>query len=445
MQETNLNQMFFKEKDFTKNMLYSAEVVFLDNANRTLPIEKFQIDRDASYFSQNCSFELHNNNPVNITDIGYYSPDRQATFWTYEIYPGKKIQIRITVTASEQSETFVLFTGYIDTVKMEVTKTSTIKVTCRDSACILLDNMIPEDEYGERWLDYSNADVGEIIRDLLTKAGFAGQTDKVGNTQTVIDIEFENTTYANCIAQLTEISGYEFFFDEIGEPILREPLAASPETTDIFYFSESDTYYIEIPNLSLIVPGSEILSDNDENIYLRGFDYEIDYEKQTIKRILGSSIPTGKELHLTYLHTAYHFRQGEDIYSLVYQISRDQVYGNIQASGYGAVAQYINPNPAYYGVSGDKTLIVQDNQYLEEEEQIQDMVNRLGYTMLRTFRKVELVTVGIPYLQFGDCIQITEHSTTVSEIYRITALSFYMEKGMLYSKIRVYYYDHAPY
>ncbi len=78
------------------------------------------------------------------------------------------------------------------------------------------------------------------------------------------------------------------------------------------------------------------------------------------------------------------------------------------------------------------------------EDQCQEMASRLGQGMLRTFRHAEILGVGVPFLQFGDCIQITESITTASEIYRICGIRFSMNNGMLCNTARTYYYDHSP-
>lgn len=461
MQSTNLKHAIFKKRNFANEVVYSAEVVFPDNANRVLPVQKFQIDRDIEYMAQNCVFELHNVSPTNPNFPGYYSPDMQGTFWNNEIWPGKRVQVRVKVEVFDKdpvtgrpsyyTETFTLFSGYVDTVVMNVDKSSTMKVSCRDPGCILLDNMIPKDEYGERWLSYSNMDVGAIIRDLVIKAGFS-EEDVAGidvNTGIVIDIEFENSTFADCIATLTEICGYEFFFDENGKAILRKPFATTPEATLTLTFTNAINYYylgFGIDTFSVIIPKSEVVkSANGTQRYYCDVDYTIDYAKKTIFRTPNSSIPIGEEIKVSFKHTAYHFKQGEDLYSISYQISRNQVYGEIKANGYGVDASYFNPAPTYYGVTKNKVLMVPQNIYLDDEQQVRDMVNRLGFSMIRTYRKAEIVGVGIPWLQFGDCLQITDDVTTISEIYRITAISFYMEKGMLYTRCRTYYYDHSPY
>lgn len=461
MQPTNLDHVNFKKKDFTNNFVYSAEVVFPDNAGRVLPVQKFEIERDIDYTAQNCTFELHNINPNNIGNPGFYSPDRQGNFWQNEIWPGRKVQIRVTVetfgkdvtgSPTRYAETFNLFTGYIDTVVMNVDeKTSMMKVSCRDPGCILLDNRIPLNEYDERWLDYSGMDIGEIVRDLVIKAGFTAEdiADIDIRTRISIDIEFQNRTFADCIAELTEICGYDFYFDENGKAVLKKPFVTAPEKTMTFNFtSETGYYFLGFGNdsYSAIIPKSEVVMSADGSTkYSKDVDYIIDYAKQTIKRIAGSNIPVGGSIRITFMHTAYHFKQGEDLYYLSYKMSRNQIYGTIEVDGYGVDASYSPSAPAYYGATKDKVLSVQQNIYLEEEQQCQDMVNRLGFGMIRTFRRAEILGVGVPFLQFGDCLQITEDSTTISEIYRICAITFMMEKGMLYTRCRTYYYDHSPY
>lgn len=459
MQNTNFNHSVFKKRQFGKDLIYKAEIIFPENGNAALPVADFSIERDVSILCQSLNFELHNVAANNFKDSGYYSPDRAGTSWTGDIWPGKLVQLRVTVIAysrdetgkpQEYSETFVLFTGWVEDVDMTVDdKSSKMKVYCRDKASRLIDESIPEDEYGDRWLEYAETDIGDIIRDLVLKAGFT-EADilDIGKTGILVDEEFQDTTFANCIASLTEICGYEFFFDENGKAILRKPFTTTPTKTESFSFTETQDYhYLGFGNdsYSAIIPKSDSVTSADGSYkYFRDVDYIIDYIKKVVKRTSTSTIPIGEALKITFNYTAYHYREGEDLYLLNYKISKSQIYGTVKVQGDGVEATYTIPS-TYYGVGQEKVLMAPRNVYLSTEDQCQKMANRLGYSMIRTFRRAEILGVGVPFLQFGDSLQITEHTTTISEVYRIAAISFIMQNGMLLTRARTYYYDHAPY
>lgn len=458
MQSTNLDFRIFKQKDFSNKLIYKTEVVFPNNDNMTLPVYGFQIERDIDYIAQSCQLELYNINPSDIEDPGYYSPDRVGV-WNQMLWPGNKFQVKVTVqvfdrdpvsnTPIYQEETFTMFTGYIEDVSMVIEASkSVIKVYARDGS-ILMDHQIPEDEFGDRWLEYSEVDIRTIIEDLLLKAGFASaDIGYIQSTGIIIDIEFYNLTFADCIAQLQDICNYDFYFDEDGKAYFVKSYASGPVKNDTVLFANSEDYkYLGFENdrYSAMIPKSEVVKSFDDTIeYERDVDYTIDYIKQVIKRTTSSSIPLNTNVKISFLHTAYHFKSGEDIYSLKYRISRQLIQGAIKVIGDGAEAIYNNPNPTYYGVTAEKIQTLAENLYLTTEEQCQEMANRLGKGMLRTFRHAEILGVGIPFLQFGDCVQITENITTASEVYRICGLKFSMQNGMLYTTARTYYYDHSP-
>jgi hypothetical protein len=460
MQATNLDYKVFKQRDFSNKLIYKAVVVFPNNGNLELPVYAFQIERDIDYVAQSCQLELHNISPTDINDAGYYSPDRVGT-WSKVLWPGNKFQVKITVEVFDRdpvtnvpthtAETFTMFTGYIDTVDMIIENSkSVLKIAARDAGSILMDNIIPEEfGSGDRWLEYSSVDISTIVRDLLLKAGFT--EDDMGDIQPtgiLVDIEFQDTKYGECIAQLMDICVYDFYFDENGKANFVKSFASGPVKTDTISFATETGYkFLGFDNdsYSVMIPKSDVVTSLDDTItYVRNVDYTIDYVKQTISRTAASSIPLSTDIKINWIVTAYHYKEGEDLYSLKYKISRNQMTGKVKVNGDGVEATYNNPNPTSYGVSANKINFISQNIYLITEEQCQEMANRLGNSMLRTFRRAEILGVGIPFLQFGDVLQITESITTASEVYRICAIKFTMNNGMLYTTARTYYYDHSP-
>lgn len=460
MQATNLDYKVFKQRDFTNKLIYKTVVAFPNNSNLELPVYAFQIDRDIDYIAQSCQLELHNISPTDISDAGYYSPDRAEGTWSHVLWPGNKFQVKVTVEVFARdpitdaptytAETFTMFTGFIDEAEMVVEGSkSVLKISARDSGSILMDNMIPEDATGDRWLEYSGVDIGTIVRDLLMKAGFT--EDDIGyiqQTGILMDIEFYDSFYANNIAQLQDVCNYDFYFDENGKAYFVESYASGPVKNDTILFENSEGYkYLGFDNdsYSVMIPKSEVVTSEDGlTKYVKDTDYTMDYIRQTIKRMASSSIPLNTTINISWFVTAYHYKEGEDLYSLRYKISRQQIKGLIKINGDGEEATYTTPNPASYGVTANKVDNLPQNIYLTTQQQCQEMADRLGKGMLRTFRKAEILGVGVPFLQFGDCIQLTESITTVSEVYRICAIKFSMNNGMLYTTARTYYYDHSP-
>ncbi len=289
MQATNLDYKIFKQRDFANKLIYKTEVVFPNNSNLKLPVYAFHIDRDIDYIAQSCQLELHNINPTDISDAGYYSPDRADATWSHVLWPGNKLQVKTTVqvfdrdpvsnTPIYQEETFTMFTGYIEDVNMVIEgPKSVIKIYARDPGSILMDHQIPEDEFGDRWLEYSEVDISDIVEDLLFKAGFS--SEDIGDIQATnipMEIEFYNSSFADCIAQLQDVCNYDFYFDENGKVYFTKSFASGPVKNDTISFASSEDYnYLGFDNdsYSVMIPKSEkVASEDGSTTYIRDTDY----------------------------------------------------------------------------------------------------------------------------------------------------------------------------
>lgn len=130
--------------------------------------------------------------------------------------------------------------------------------------------------------------------------------------------------------------------------------------------------------------------------------------------------------------TAYEFTEGVDIIKMGLKLTRNDIYARVQVTSRidgvdGApetyiVKEYVYSNAVDYGIPTHKTLFV-DVQNITDETDLQAMADQIGYEMTRRLITVEFDCVPVFQLQVGDIIKVTETSTTISEIYRISAMS----------------------
>ncbi len=144
----------------------------------------------------------------------------------------------------------------------------------------------------------------------------------------------------------------------------------------------------------------------------------------------------------------YVFREGEDIFSLDYTISDAEIYADVvvmsqDAEGNGlAAVQATNMNP-YYKLPPQKTLIIQATDLAATEEQCRELAVTAANALKPKPRQVSFVVVGMPYLQIGDCLQVIESSSTISEIYRVFELTHQMSADgspVFATTIKCYHY-----
>jgi hypothetical protein len=420
------------------------------------------VQREEAADSQRLTFSFPNVNPTDPTDFGYYMPYRSTEFgktqneWHLAIIPSA----RIVAKMGYGDNIATVFTGEIDEVQCQADpKAYTISCDCRDLACWLIDKQVKlitggETEYyieyplpagisgGNYWLEAGVAtipDIADIVKDLCMRAGFEADDVIVEQTGITLDPMWEKMSYMDCINDLCTAAGFEFYVDEDGKARFYHQTDRSPAVTDEYHDLSANFTLAHYP----IVSGSEIFSSEPAGagtVFIKDTDYTINYAT-------GAVSPFGivGDCYCSYVYAAHVYQEGEDIFGLNLTLSRRNIYGTIRVAGDGEEASATVTSPLWDGsrVDLDKVLFA-DNQYLDELTKVQKCANRLKLDMLNRYVSTDFVCVAHPWLQVGDCIQVIESSTTISEIYKITAISFDLSPDGFSSAINSFHVGYAP-
>lgn len=278
-----------------------------------------------------------------------------------------------------------VFRGSIDDVDMD-TPPQMITITARDRSKLLLDQMCQWTWDGVTYYDgaWASQDPEGIALTLFTMAGFA-EADIVYDVTgiTIPEFKFNQQTYADLLQKLAEMAGCEWYCDEDGKGYFK--LVTYPEATP-----------------------------------------------------------------------AYSFVAGVDIFSLGYRISDAEIYRWVVVTAQGpedeggnreTISVRVEWSAAdYYGLPAHKTLYVTASDLVQDEAGCLEIANRMLTAMTTKPRQVNFVCVGIPNVQIGDCIQVTEASSTISEIYRVYDFEHqYDAEGspVFATAIKCYWYAHG--
>lgn len=147
------------------------------------------------------------------------------------------------------------------------------------------------------------------------------------------------------------------------------------------------------------------------------------------------------------VETSYTFTEGEDLITLGYEIDDKDLYYTVAVYGKAAddsVVYYAAqlPQAEYWNIPSGKVMRI-DAPDADTEAKCQTIADKAIYLMQTRARRVTFETIGIPHLQRGDFIQVTESSTTISEIYRITDIQTTQSNGS-YTMTLSCYYHAAP-
>ena len=288
-----------------------------------------------------------------------------------------------------------------------------------------------------------------IVKDLLVRAGFAAADVTIEPTYMLLDPTFERMSYGDAIEEMCTLSGFELVIDEYGKPEFRFPSDRQPETYDQAWLTGTTWVYL---STFPIVTATIVVSSEEEKagiIYTVDVDYKVEAGTVStpwrIRRLVGGSIGSGQWVYVTYVYAAWIFTEGQDIFRLDLSISRQDLYGKIVVEGDTCSGLYETATPRWDGstVTTDRVMFVLDEN-LDTDEKCQKVANRLGGEMLARVIGCEFAAVAIPWLQVGDCVQIIESSSTISEIYRITSMDFDFSPMNHIMTFKAYHYGYAP-
>lgn len=384
---------------------------------------------------------------------GIYSPDKTG-LWHQIIWPNKTLSVKL----GYGSYLPTVFTGMIDRVTMR-TFPQEIEITCRDMLKRALDQLVylVVDNRTIYTVLYQWQTPEYIFRDLAIKAGWADAdvyTECSGIT--LESITFTHESIADAFQRLSELAGFEFYCDEGGglhfvHATDRSPAitSASATLTGIDYVAVAG-----VPTDHPMVDGSVVVKSTDGSVtYTKDVDYSVrlgsSTEPAAICRIVGGAIADGQTVYVSCVYAAWVFKEGQDIISLDYSITDQDIYRRIIVISQDAEGAFVRGDEdfngiQYYGVLPHKVMIVQAGDLASSSEQCTSIAARIGAATLTKPRETNFEAVGHPYIQVGDCIQVIESSSTISEIYRITNLTHLVTPDGYRTRMTAYHYGYAP-
>jgi hypothetical protein len=393
------------------------------------------------YQAQVCQLTMDNKD-------GVYSPDRTGA-WSNLFWPNSEIKVELgygSTYANAQA-----FLGLIDSVQMRRLPHvgSVMNVTCRDYYKRALDQMV-QDDLGTLAVTYSDQALEDVFVDLAERAGWStGDITAEPTCMVVAEKTFARESYADAFLWLSEVAGFEVVVPETGTIEYRFATDRQPEAV-AEPITLTSTAWTNLAH-NYVVSGSMLLRSSSAgggDLYSTDSDYDIEYgDPARVARLAGSSIGDGSTCFGTYVYAAWTFTEGVDIFELGYTIDDDDMYADVVVEGESETGEpiyvsrdtYLNP---YWNLHDHKTMYVRLVD-ADSSDKCDEVASRLATRSAQRARRCEFATVGNPWLQVGDCIQIVEHITTVSEIYRITGIEHRFDKDGFVTQLQTHYYGYT--
>jgi len=412
-----------------------------------------------------------NVNPNDPTDVGYYSPDRgdddpaKKNAWYHVLFP----ESEVTLELGYGSHYVTRFKGQIDDTRLFVEPSERgvrymVEIDCRDYGRRLVDLKV-QDDSGNDYLTYESTTLEAVAVDLLKRAGWStGNITAEETGRSITKKTFERQSYGDALGWILDASGFELSVqnDEIS---FYYPTDRQPAITNLLVDLTSSTSPVAITSstgsTSLgrapVVSGSEVVTSTDTLTTYTTGDYVINYGSHSteanIARIStgdGGSIPAASpNVLLDYVYSAWSFSEGEDLFKLEYTLTSRNIYKQIKTLG-GTSTELKTGTyncGGTYDISTQKRLFIPLPE-LNSTAELQAAADRLGNDMSKKYREIVFAAVAIPWLEVGDCIQVIESMSTISEVYRILELEFRYENnnGRLTAIMtgRAYHYGYAP-
>ena len=410
------------------------------------PVKSIEVDMSKGMASQST---------IVIENVGgIYTPDK-AGAWSHRLWPNKQVVVKLGYGATQPA----VFTGLIDKVSIR-SFPQEIEITCRDMLKRALDQLVylvTGDARTIYTVLYQWQTPEYIFRDLAVKAGWADANVYTEYSGITIEaITFTHEAIADAFQRLAEMSGFEFYCDEIGVLRFVHATDRSPALTSVSATMIGTDYtgVVGIPAGYPMVDGSVVVKIAGGAVtYVEDLDYTVrlgsSTENAAICRIEGGSITDGQTVYVSCVYAAWVFKEGEDIISLDYSITDQEIYRRIIVISQDANGKFVRGDEdfdgvQYYGVLPHKVMIVQAGDLASSNEQCTSIAERTGAATLTKPREATFEAVGNPYIQVGDCIQVIESSSTISEIYRITSLTHSVTPAGYRTRMTAYHYGYAP-
>jgi hypothetical protein len=210
-----------------------------------IPIKSIVVDRSKGGASQLVA--------VIDNSLGMFAPDSIGP-WAHVIWFNKVIRAYLGYGANRQ----LVFTGLIDTILMS-TYPAELTIKARDYSKLALDQM-PQDDFYEGYdgtpryaFTYYDKTPEYIFGDMATQAGWATGTVHVEVTGiTLAQFETGHEKIADSFQRLCELTGFEWFTDEIGHVYFRK--ARDPSAVSVYSFVEG----VDIFSLSYELDDEEL-------------------------------------------------------------------------------------------------------------------------------------------------------------------------------------------
>jgi len=170
---------------------------------------------------------------------------------------------------------------------------------------------------------------------------------------------------------------------------------------------------------------------------IAGFAWHVD-DTGKVFYIKENEIPIGEVTPVT----AYAFKEGEDIISLGYTISDRDLYSKVIVNGDGVSAETAYISASYYNILSDKILFLNAPE-AKTVAACKEISDRAEYHMRSRDRICEFAAIAVPWLEIGDIIQVTESTSTISELYRITDMTLTQTSDGFIMTITCYHFAAA--
>ena len=400
------------------------------------------ITREDNSIAQGCSITLSNINPSDPIDNGYYNSQRDDTTngkpsnsYNGLIKPGASISVLGGYGANVVS----IFTGVIDTVKIKVMDGS-IEIFCRDVGYRLVDNTIFSENSNQteqyQYITYpieagifttgynlgsgdTNPYLYDIFIDVCMRAGFNSLYIGYDNFTTRLnDLQGDyftelSGTWDSIVLKIADILQANVYCDEDGNIFLKERtgkdyLAVAEDIT------LTGTTWSPLANKYCI---KDSINLNDP--FYDSTDYDFDYATNSIRRSVGTTIPTGTTLSIDYSYVDWVFKVGEGLYDLVQWVSHDNEYGSIQVTNSELeLASYLEIHLADSSVLSHNKLLTIDMPELITQGQLDAYATAYSLMLRRNYFNIDAEVVTLPHLQVGDLVHFLVYGTATG-IYEI--------------------------